>query len=245
MNSGMFASLSGNLKAEKRMDIIGHNLSNINTPGYKRDKIAFEAMLAGANNQMNQVAQSMTADPILQKDQMYIDYAQGLLTATGNTYDIAIEGDGFFVVETPQGIAYTRQGNYKVNADGNLVTIDGYQVQGRNGAIRVNGSKMEINTKGEVSVDGAKIDDIKVVDFPKPYQLNKIGSALFEPQNPQTIIADATGQVRQGYIESSNVETITEMALMIQATRDYDSYARVIKAFDDMSNKAVNELGRL
>lgn len=246
MNSGMFASLSGNLKAEKRMDIIGHNLSNINTPGYKRDKIGFEAMLADAtSNQPPMYAQSMTADPILQKDQMYIDYSPGLLTPTGNTYDMAIEGDGFFVVETPKGIAYTRQGNYKVDTDGNLVTVDGFQVQGQNGSIRVKGAKIEISTNGEVSVDGNKIDTLKLVDFPKPYQLNKIGNALFEPKTPQTTTVNATGQLRQGYIEGSNVETITEMALMIQASRDYDSYSKVIKGFDDMNNKAVNELGRL
>lgn len=242
MNSGMFASLSGNLKAEKRMDIIGHNLSNINTPGYKRDKIGFEAMLAGA---VNTVPQSTTADPILQKEQMYIDYSPGLMTPTGNMFDMGIEGDGFFVVETPQGLAYTRQGNFHIATDGSLVTVDGFPVQGQGGAIRMNGTVIDVNEKGEIYADGARIGEISIVDFPKPYALRKIGSAMFEPEDPQAIPQTATGKLKQGYIEGSNVETITEMVLMIQASRDYDSYARVIKGFDDMNNKAVNELGRL
>jgi len=241
MNSGMFASLSGNLKAEKRIDIIGHNLANINTPGYKRDKIGFEAMLAGTTNQ---VPQNTTADPILQKDQMYIDYSAGLTSPTGNSFDLAIEGDGFFVVESPEGMAYTRQGNFHLNATGELVTVDGYRVQGQGGPVQIKGSNIEIGNNGEITADGTRVGAISIVDFPQPYALKKIGSALFQPENNQIVSQNATGQVKQGYIEGSNVEVITEMVLMIQASRDYESYSKVIKGFDDMNAKAV-DLGRI
>src|SRR6185369_563069 len=153
MNSGMYSALSGNIAAMKRMEIISNNLANVNTPGFKKDKMLFESMLAGASNPPA-VPQGSTADPILQKDNVYIDYEAGTVAQTGNPLDLAIEGDGFFVVNTPEGPAYTRQGNFRVAADGTLVTVDGFPVMGQGGAIRVQGSKVEVDPKGVVTVDG-------------------------------------------------------------------------------------------
>src|SRR6185369_2327681 len=127
MNSGMYSALSGNIAAMKRMDIISNNLANANTPGFKKDKMLFEGMLAG-NVNPPAVPQGMTADPILQKENVYIDYSQGPVGQTGNPFDLASDGDGFFVVETPNGPAYTRQGNFHLSADGTVVTVDGYPV---------------------------------------------------------------------------------------------------------------------
>lgn len=243
MNSGMFAALSGSLMAETRMDRISNNLANVNTPGFKKDKSGFESVLAGTTNQ---VPQSTTADPILQKENLFIDFAPGSIAHTGNSLDMAIDGDGFFVVETPNGLAYTRQGNFRVNRDGALTTTDGYPVQGQQGVINnLKGSQIDIDGKGVITVDGSVAGTIRMIDFEKPYTLKKAGSALFVAENNQTQEKQAAGQLRQGHLEGSNVETVTEMVQMIQATRDYESYSKVIKSFDDMTNKAANELGRL
>jgi len=244
MNSGMYSALSGSIAAMKRLDIISNNLANVNTPGFKKDKMLFESLLAGSVNPPA-VPQGSTADPILQKENLFIDYAQGPVDQTGNPFDLSIDGDGFFVVNTPDGQAYTRQGNFRMSADGNLVTVDGFPVMGQNGVIRIQGSQVEIDAKGVVTVDGNPTGTINIVDFPKPYNLNKAAGTLFTPANPQVTPQAAKGEIRQGYLEGSNVESISEMVQMIETSRYFDACAKVVKGFDDIAAKAVTEIGRL
>lgn len=244
MNSGMFAALSGNLAAMRRLEIISNNLANVNTVGFKKDKMSFEGLLASATNPP-MVPQNTTADPILQKENVYIDYAGGPVSQSGNPLDLAIDGDGFFVVTTPDGPAYTRQGNFRLTADGTLVTSDGYPVMGQEGAVRIQGSKVEIDGAGEIMVDGAPTGKISLVDFEKPYSLTKVGSTLFVPADPQAAPQAGKAQIRQGHIEGSNVESISEMVQMIETNRYFEACSKVIKGFDDMAAKAANELGRL
>jgi len=244
MNSGMYSALSGNIAAMKRMEIISNNLANVNTPGFKKDKMLFESMLAGAANPPA-VPQGSTADPILQKENVFIDYAQGPVAQTGNPFDLSIDGDGFFVVNTPDGQAYTRQGNFRLSADGTLVTADGFPVMGQNGAIRIQGSHVEIDAKGVVTVDGNSAGTINMVDFPKPYNLSKSAGALFTSADPQVTPQAAKGELRQGHLEGSNVETISEMVQMIETSRYYEACSKVIKGYDDIAAKAATEIGRL
>jgi flagellar basal-body rod protein FlgG len=229
----------------RKLEVISNNLANINTPGYKRDKMSFEGLLAGAVNPPA-VPQGMTADPILQKENMYIDFAVGPTTQSGNSLDLALSGDGFFAVTTPDGTAYTRQGNFRTSADGTLVTADGYPVQGSGGSpIRIGGSRVEIDTKGVVSVDGTQAGTISIMDFDKPYSLTKRGSSLFVPSDPQASPITGNARIQQGYIEGSNVETISEMVQMIETNRYFETCSKIIKGFDDMATKAANELGRV
>jgi flagellar basal-body rod protein FlgG len=158
---------------------------------------------------------------------------------------MAIDGDGFFAVSTPDGTAYTRQGNFRLSADGTLVTTDGFPVQGQGGPIRISGSRIEIDSKGVVTADGTQAGTISMVDFPKPYELTKIGSALFVPKNTESTPQASTGELRQGHLEGSNVETISEMVQMIETSRYFDACQRTILSFNDMTSKAANELGRL
>jgi len=245
MNSGMYAALSGNLAAVKRMDVITNNLANVNTPGYKRDKMSFESMLAGTANPPA-VPQGSTADPILQKENVYVDYTTGSISQTGNPLDFSIDGEGFFTVTTPNGPAYTRQGNFRLSVDGTIVTADGYPLTGQAGPIRVAGGKVEIDAQGQVMVDGEPAGTISVVDFPKPYQLNKIGSALFVPVDPQvTPQATTASRVTQGQLEGSNVDSIGEMMAMIETNRYFEACAKVVRNYDDIAAKAANDLGRV
>lgn len=244
MNSSMYSALSGNLAAMKRMDMISNNLANVNTPGFKKDKMSFEGMLSSITDPPA-VPPAMTADPILQKENIYIDYSSGPVSQTGNPFDMAIDGDGFFVVNTPDGPAYTRQGNFRLSGDGTLVTVDGLRVQGQGGDIRISGSRIEIDSKGVITVDGNESGTVRIVDFPKPYDLTKIGRSLLVPSNQETLPQTAAGELRQGHLEGSNVETITEMVQMIETSRYFDACQRAIRSVDDMTGKAANELGRL
>jgi len=244
MNSGMYAALSGNIAAMKRMDIISNNLANVNTPGFKKDKLTFEGLLAGIPSPPP-VPTGKTADPILQKENVYIDYSAGPVGQTGNPLDVAIDGDGFFAVSTPSGTAYTRQGNFRLTADGTLVTTDGFPVMGQGGVIRIKGSKVEINAKGEITVDGDAAGVLNLVDFPKPYNLTKTSSALFVPSNPQATPQPARAEIRQGHLEGANVDAVGEMVQMIETNRYFDACQRVILGYDGMASKAANDLGKL
>lgn len=245
MNSGMYAAVSGSLAAMRRLDVITNNLANINTPGYKKDNMAFEGLLAGPVNPPA-VPQGKTADPIMQKENIYIDYSNGTISQSGNPMDLALDGDGFFAVTTPEGTAYTRQGNFRTSPDGTLVTVDGYPVQGTGGStIRIQGSVFEVDAKGVVTVDGEQGGTIAVVDFEKPYKLTKAANALFVPEDPQATTQIGKGQVQQGFVEGSNVDSILEMVQMIETNRYFEACSKVIKGFDDMATKAANELGRV
>jgi flagellar basal-body rod protein FlgG len=245
MNSGMYAAVSGNLAAMRKLDMISNNLANVNTIGFKKDKMSFEGLLASATNPPI-VPQGTTADPILQKENLYIDYASGPVNQSGNPLDLAIDGDGFFAVTTPDGTAYTRQGNFRMSADGSLVTTDGYPVMSQQGgSIRILGSRVEIDAAGEVLVDGTPAGKISLVDFEKPYSLTKTGSTLFVPTDPQTLPRPAKSSILQGHVEGSNVESITEMVQMIETNRYFEACSKVIKGFDDIAAKAANELGKI
>ena len=237
MNSGMYAALSGNLSALRRLEVISNNLANASTPGFKGDQIAFESVLANVKNP--------TQDPVFSNERFWTDFSAGPLQKTDNVLDLALNGEGFFVVNTPQGQAYTRQGNFHRGAGGRLVTADGYEVQGKNGAISLTGGRIDIGAGGVVTVDGVAAGTLAQVDFPKPYQLRKAGAGLFVPADPQTATTPSSAEVKQGYLESSNVKVIVEMARMIETSRYFESCAKAVKSYDDLTAKAANELGKV
>lgn len=245
MNSGIYPAVSGSLAAMRRLDVISNNLANINTPGYKKDKMSFEGLLAG-NVNPPAVPQGTTADPILQKENIYIDYSSGPTSQSGNPLDLALDGDGFFAVTTPEGTAYTRQGNFRTAADGTLTTVDGYPVQGIGGsAISIKGSRVEIDAKGAIMVDGIQAGAVAVLDFEKPYTLTKIGNAMFVPADPQAVSQAGKAQIQQGHLEGSNVESISEMVQMIETNRYFEACSKVIQSFDAITSKAANDIGRV
>jgi len=238
MNSGMYAALSGNLSALRRLEVISNNLANASTPGFKADQLQFESVLAGVKN-------PTTQDPNYANERFYTDFASGGLQKSDNVFDVALDGDGFFVVNTPEGPAYTRQGNFQRGPGGKLVTMDGYEVQGQSGSLNVNGNKVVIDAKGQVVVDGATVGTLAQVDFPKPYALTKSAGGLFRPASPQPAPAASAAQVRQGFLEGSNVKVVVEMARMIEASRYFETCSKAVKSYDDMAAKAVNELGKI
>lgn len=238
MNSGMYAALSGNVAALQRLDTLSNNLANINTPGFKRDNLQFSALLANAQERN-------TDAPVLSGSAQTIDFSPGPVRQSGNVFDLAIDGDGFFVVETPDGPAYTRQGNFSLDPQGRLVSVTGYPVLSGGAPIEISGGLVEINDRGEVLVDGGQVGTLDVVDFPKPYALRKAGNALFLPAADSAPAPVENPRVRQGFLEESNVNPVAEMARLIETTRYFESCQKAIRSYDDMAAKAANDLGRL
>ena len=193
--------------------------------------------LTGGPNQPQQVRES---------EETIIDFEQGNLARTGDFLHAGIQGDGFFVLETPIGPVYTRGGQFARNSEGELTTIGGHLVQGQSGPIVLEGREIIIHDNGEIQVDGETIDMLKIVDFNKPYPLVKSGNNTFMTVDPLDTGIDAEDfQIKQGFLESSNVQTVEAMVNMITLERTYESGQKSIQYQDETLNKAVNDLGRV
>lgn len=179
-------------------------------------------------------------------DKIATDFTSGVMTETGNKLDFALQGDGFFKVQTPNGVAYTRDGSFILNANRGLVTNEGYAVLGQNGPIVLSSNDFEIGENGDIIVGGQVENSLDIVRIDNKEYLRKQGNNLYRTiDNVQAEEAFFDGQLLSGYLETSNVNTIKEMVNMITAQRSYESNQKVIKAQDELLEKVVNELGRL
>jgi flagellar basal-body rod protein FlgG len=245
MNSGMYAALSGNIASQVRLDVLTNNLANSTTAGFKKDAVLFDSLLTDVKNPTSP-AGTMTDAPVLSQARFVTDFSAGPVRRTDNVLDLALDGDGFFTVNTPDGPAYTRQGTFHLNAANRLVTADGYEVLAGGSPLTLQGGNIDVNPEGEVMVDGVRMASLDLVDFPRPYQLQKVGSALFMPVNGEAPERPAVRPVvQQGFIEDSNVNTILEMARLIETTRYFESCQKVVRSYDEMSAKAASEMGRV
>lgn len=260
MNIGLYSAISGSKAEETRLEVTANNIANMSTVGYKKDIPLFKAVLSSAEDTMQvpppgiSFASSEEATPVFKDgysfvvfDQLKTDFAQGTLTKTDNKLDVAIDGDGFFIVETPQGMRYTRQGNFTIDESKRLITQEGFPVMSdRNKEIVIEGNSIEIKSDGEIYIDGVQADKLGVVDFEKPYTLKKIGNCLFESENQNQGFDAKEFQVKQGFRELSNVDMIKEMVQMISILRSYQSYQKIIKTtMETVTSRAVNDVGNL
>jgi flagellar basal-body rod protein FlgG len=251
MNSGMYAALTGSINSMKRLDIISNNIANANTPGFKKDRLAFETQLKQAGESSAKASAGPDVAPVFSGDRFYTDYSAGPVQQTGNVLDLALEGDGFFEVTTPNGPAYTRQGNFRMDVSGALVTAEGYPLS-PSITVPNNATQLTVGSDGTVSAympgetSPVTVGTLQVVDFPKPYNLQKVAGAMFQPTDPQISPEPASKvAISQGAIEGANVSTISEMVMLIENSRYFEACSKVVKSFDDMTAKAANDLGRV
>ena len=254
MKPSIYIAASGALANQFRMEILANNLSNLDTVGFKKD----QAILRGITP-FNLLSENLYIAPRFQSQSPFIvyaptlvvldgttsDFSPGQLKATNNSLDLALDGPGFFSVETPEGIRYTRKGNFTLNQKGEIVTEEGFPLLGEGGKIKVGGGEVAINSKGEVIINGSPVDRIKVVDFPRPYRLKKQGNSLFVLLNSKIKEKPAEGvEVKQGYLETSNVDPVDTLVRMIEVLRTYESFQKLIQATDESMAKAINEVGK-
>jgi flagellar basal body rod protein FlgG len=180
----------------------------------------------------------------------WIDLGQGNMERTGNPTDVAIQGRGFFAVQTPQGERYTRNGSFQVNSQGQLVTGEGYPVLGDNGPIQFQPNDREIQISADgtisVSVPGATGESLRgklrMVGFDNPGALQKGGAGTFALASGVNIVPDTTSRFSQGTIEKSNVRSVVEMTRMIEISRTYTQVANMLQTQSDMSRSAIDKL---
>jgi flagellar basal-body rod protein FlgF len=247
MDNSLLVSLSQQLAAYRAMDVIANNLANVSTPGFKREAAKFEEYITHvrpAEDQKGPQTVSFVKDAGVLRDS-----SQGNIEATGATYDVALNGNGYFQIQTPSGMRYTRDGHFSLDADGNLVTSEGYQVQGDGGAITITPTDGDINiaTDGSVSsvINGAsnQLGKIKVVDFADDSALVKEGANLYSTSQDPT--APTNTGMRQGALESSNVQPVIEISHMIEVMRAYEATATLSKSQQDLMSQAIDKLGQM
>lgn len=247
MIRGLYTAASGMVAESIRTDATANNLANVNTAGFKKDVAVnkeFESVLIHRINDGNEVAAIGNLGRGTEIDEIATIQTQGQMRATGNDFDLAIDGKGFFAVETPNGVRYTRNGTFTKNIVGDLINNEGYRVLGQNGPIRINGNKMTVADDGRVLVDGVETGRLQVVEFTNEKQLTKEGSSLYnaaaDSQSQQ-----ATGRICQGFTEGSNVNVVAEMVNLINGYRAYETNAKTVQSQDQMLEKAVTEVGRV
>lgn len=205
----------------QQQDSLAHNLAHALKPGYQREVLRFEASSYG--DDLRAPATSM-----------YTDFSQGTMEFTGNHLDLALSGPGYFAVQGPTGPLYTRNGAFQMNANGQLVTMEGLPVIGVSGQIDLPPGSLEINVlaNGSIIADGVELDQLRIVTFQNPGDLQRAGSTYFQaPTNAPTIPDGAA--VFQGYKELSNSTLVQEMVQMIAGVRQFEAAQRALRTISD------------
>jgi flagellar basal-body rod protein FlgF len=236
MMYGVNTAVSAAVKKLSQHDYVVHNLANANTPGFKAERLIF-VKKAGTDPLAEN---SFSHDPVV-----LIDHSQGTLEKTGSPLDVAIHGDGYFAIETPNGERYTRNGSFTLNANGELVTKSGDAVLGESGRITISGRKIEIGNSGSISVDGTEAGKIKIVDFKKKDALVKKGLGLFEATAKAEQSSVENPEVRAGYLETSNVQAVKEMIEMIDIQRSFEAYLKAMQTISDKDRLSTSRVGKI
>ena len=250
MENTLLVGLSRQVTLERQMDVVANNVANINTNGFKADRSLFEEFLASRAHEDNFTAGRDRRVSFVQDRGTFKDFAQGASELTKNPLDVAIDGAGFLVVQTPGGERYTRDGGLKINNQGQLVNSSGFPVMGGSGPIVFQPTDKEITiaADGNVTVvEGTnRVDSVRgklrLVSFADAQKLVKEGSNLYAAGPEAAARTDIVSQVRQGFVEKSNVSSVLEMSRMIEVTRAYTSISAMLQQQGDMRKSALDKL---
>ena len=214
----------------KQMDYTANNLANASTPGFKAEHLrALQATGAG------EIAPTEAA----------VDFRPGLAEKTENALDLLIEGDGFFVIQTKEGPAFTRRGDFTIDRDNRLVTQDGAPVMGENGFITLTKGKINISRDGSISLDADVVGKLRIVEFNNRTELTPVGGGLYRDSGAAGMKKSQYPQVASGFLELSNVSMIREMTEMIGINRSFENYQKIIQTLSELDRLSVSRIGRL
>ncbi|MFQ6096471.1 MAG: flagellar hook-basal body protein [Armatimonadota bacterium] len=230
MTRGLYAAAAAMLADLQRQDVAANNLANLDTPGFKRD-VSFQRALA------EMLATDASSAPLGSRlTGTTVDVRQGDFVRTDAPLDIALDGDGFFVVASPAGEFLTRNGRFTLNRDGELVTAAGLKVLGDKGPIRLSGGRFEVGEAGRLFVDGQFVDTLRIVAPADPSELVKVGDSLMAAPSTQP-----AGRLRvlQGFYERSNVVAIEELTGMIRGLRGFEANAKALTSQDESLQRLI------
>jgi flagellar basal-body rod protein FlgF len=248
MQNALLVGLSRQVTLERQMDVIANNVANANTNGFKADRSLFEEYLNSNAHEDNFVSSDRRVSYVQDRG-TFRDAGQGPMEETKNPLDLAVDGAAFFAVQTAGGERYTRDGKFSLNSTGQLVTSDGDLVLGNSGPITFQPTDHDINVSpdGTVTVlEGTARNDsirgkIRIVAFDDPQKLTKQGAKLYATGSA-TPQADAKSMLRQGYLEKSNVNAVSEMSRMVEVMRTYTQVANLLQQQSDLHRAAIEKL---
>ena len=287
MVRGTYTAASGMAAQEHRFNTIANNLANADTHGYKRDlavQKAFPQLLLRRMSDdgvlrvpyRDQGIGSVDKAPVIgvlgtgvEENEVYTVFDQGSLEQTENSFDLALQGEGFFVVQTPGGERYTRNGSFLIGPEGLLVTKQGYPVLGENGPIRIKLNNFVVDENGRIFENDSfgddperlisvrenewqnteEVDRLRIVDVRQTRYLRKQGDSLWrstrESGDAEIIYGEGRPKVRQGFLETANVNPVTEMVQMIEVNRAYEANQKVIQAHDESTSRLISQALRI
>jgi len=232
MIQGLYSAATALDAASQNQDVLAYNIANATVPGYRQRSVSFETF----DRALNQTSGSQTGNKLLgtRIGSVYSNFSPGDYQQTGSQLDLAVRGDGFFVLDGPNGPLYTRNGVFSINSKGELQSKDGLPVTGSGGRITIppNTAQVTVSPDGTVLAGKTSIGKINLAQFEDPGKLRAVGNTLFEAPDgvqPRT----AAGTVLQGYRESSNVQAVNEMALMVAGMRHYEAARNALKGLSD------------
>jgi flagellar basal-body rod protein FlgG len=276
----IWVPLSGQVAQQRKVETIANNVANANTVGFKKDQLVFKEHLTAFTQGVEEIHiprkefspgdfyHSQGAEnAMVSVDGSYTIHEHGQFIPTSNPLDVALKGDGFLEVLTPNGVRFTRKGNLSLNRDSEIVTDQGFKVlsalevppealrepaainslpkpEDRVFKVPTN-SKLTISLDGEVLTSGGSVGKLSLVEFSDKHALRKEGNSLYlTPDETNILRTDIKTTVNQGFLEGSNVNAIEEMSELIKAHRHFESIQKAINAYDSISGKAANEIGK-
>lgn len=256
MNRGLYTSAIGMMTQMNNIDVITNNIANVDNTGFKKDTTVVQSFSEELMKRLNDPAQSL-----VKRDnnigtvslgnfvtEVSTDFGAGSIEKTEGTYDLAINGDGFFAIEAKDNKGnitekYTRDGSFTINSNRELMTKEGNYVLGENGRIVIPDSQVTISENGYIYSNGEFVDRLKLVDFENKETLRKYGDNLYNKID-ETVDKPFTGTIMQRYVEASNVNVVDEMVKMINVSRVYELNQKMIQTQDTVLGKAVNDIAR-
>lgn len=247
MIRGLYTSATGMLAAQTQSEIIGDNVANVKTPGYKEQLASnrsFTSQLINrlGGNSISEVTPIGELGTGVGVDRTALSNVQGAMQTTGVKTDLALTSPGYFVVQTPGGERYTRNGHFQIGSNGILQTPDGNTVLGEKGPIGPLSPEFSVSSNGTVMDKGQSLDRLRIVDIPAD-ALQREGQSLYSASQP--VQASAAPQVLQESVEASNVDVSGQMVQMMTVMKAYEANQKVIQTEDSMLDKAVNEVGKI
>ena len=245
MNSGIYTAYSG-LKAQSdALELLSNNLANINTTAFKEETAFYTYLNQAAGSSQQNADLNSTINQSIRIGSI-VNSESGSMSATGREMDIAIEGNGFLVVNTPRGIRYTRNGTLNLNAQSVLVASDGSPLIGESKKpITLGPGKIAIGENGEVFLDDVQIDRLKVVTFESVSSLQKEGNSFFRSQGDRSLEKNSDARIKSGYLEQSNVNPVSSIVRMVEILRHFEAIQKSVNlVMNDINTKAIEKLGR-
>jgi flagellar basal-body rod protein FlgF len=241
MDNVSLLNLSYQLAAFRSIDVIANNIANVSTPGYKRESVRFEQYIQQvkpADGERGQGSLSFVRDAGVTRD-----LSGGQLENTSSPLDLAINGNGYFVVQTAAGERYTRNGHFTLNSDGIMATTSGDQLLGDGGPITITADDGDVSIGADGTVSGrqGQIGKLRLVDFANSRALVKQGDSLYS--STETAVPATGVAIAQGMLESSNVQPVIEIARMVEVMRAYEATTTLEKSSADMKRQAIQKLG--